>query len=194
MKHKSIRWLIAAWLAVVFAGCTPIAHIEKDRSANFSKYHTYAWVDKPVVKGLKKSRKNDLTENNIRNAVNEQLNKKGWREASRNPDILLNYELLVEKTEKEEHDPVYSQSYSRTFYNRYNGRYVTFYYPSQFMGYDYYSTTVKEGTITITMVDNHTDKMVWQGWATSELNSGRITSREVDLSVRAILSKFDTGK
>ena len=30
---------------------------------------------------------------------------------------------------------------------------------------------VREGTVTITMVDAKTNKTVWQGWTTDEVNS-----------------------
>ena len=196
MTLKSINWVTAAAVTavVLFAGCAGTAHIEKDESADFSKYHTYAWVEKPEEKEAKKARRNELTEANIRNSVNGQLQKIGWKEVSTNPDIMLNYELLVERNEKEQKDAVYSQSYTRSYYNRYTGRINTFYYPSQFMGYDSYSTTVKEGTVTITMIDNRTDKTVWQGWTTSELNSSKITGKEINQSVKTIFRKFDAGK
>ena len=196
MTNKSFYWVTAvAFTAVIlFTGCAGTEHIEKDKAADFSKYHTYAWVDKPVTEESKQSRRNELTEANIRNSVNEQLQKIGWKEVNANPDVILNYELLVEKNMKEQKDPVYSQSYTRSYYNRYTGKVNTFYYPGQFVGYDSYSTTVKEGTVTITMIDNRTDKTVWQGWTTSELVSSKITGREIDQSVKTIFRKFDAGK
>ena len=196
MTLRLFTWVSAVAVSAVllFSGCAGNAHIEKDKSADFSKYHTYAWVDKSDEKENKKNRRKELAETNIRNAVNEQLRKNGWREVSSNPDVLVNYELLVEKNQKQQQDPVYSQPYTRSYYNRYSGRMVTYYYPSQFMGYDNYSTTVKEGTITITMIDNRTDKTVWQGWTTNELNSSRITSNEIDQNVKSIFRKFDAGK
>ncbi|MEP7254989.1 MAG: DUF4136 domain-containing protein [Ferruginibacter sp.] len=196
MKHRSIKWVAATavTLVILFTGCAGNAHIEKDKSADFSKYHTYAWVEKPEEKATKKNRRNELTEANMRNSVNEQLQKIGWKEAGENPDIMINYELLVERNQKEQKDPVYSQSYTRSYYNRYTGKVNTFYYPGQFVGYDSYSTTVKEGTVTITMIDNRTDKTVWQGWTTSELMSSKITGKEIDQSVKTIFRKFDAGK
>ncbi len=196
MAHKSFIWLSAVAVSAVllFAGCAGTAHIEKDKSADFSKYQTYAWFEKPEDKETKKARRNELTETNIRNSVNGQLQKIGWKEVSANPDIMVNYELLVERTEKEQKDAVYSQSYTRSYYNRYTGKVNTFYYPGQFVGYDSYSTTVKEGTITITMIDNRTDKTIWQGWTTSELISRKITGKEIDQNVKTIFKKFDAGK
>ena len=194
MAKKSFTWVLAVFAALLFAGCAGNAHIEKDKNADFSKYRTYSWVDKTEVKEEKKNRRNDLTETNIRNAVNEELQKKGWQQAKSNPDVILNNELVVEKNQVQQQDPVYSQSYTRSYYNRYTGRVHSFYYPSQFMGYDSYTTTVKEGTVTITMIDSRTDKTVWQGWTTSEVNGRDITSREIDKNVKTIFKKFDAGK
>ncbi|WP_462254519.1 DUF4136 domain-containing protein [Ferruginibacter sp.] len=183
-----------ALAAAIFTGCASSAHIEKDNTADFSKYQTYAWVEKEKTeeKNAKQNRKNELTETNIRNAVNGQLQKNGWKEVNTNPDVMLNYELLVEKNTRNQQDPVYSQPFTRSYYNRYTGRLNTFYYPSRFVGYDSYTTTVKEGTVT--MIDNKTDKTVWQGWTTSELNSNKITGKEIDQNVKTIFKKFDTGK
>ena len=196
MKIKSVNWVAAVALsaALFVTGCAGTAHIEKDKSADFTKYKTYAWVEKPETTESKKAMKNGLTETNIRNSVNTQLQKIGWKEVNANPDIMVNYELLVDRTEKEQKDAVYSPSYTRSYYNRYTGRVNTYYYPSQFSGYDTYTTTVKEGTVTITMIDNRTDKAVWQGWTTSELNNSKITGREIDQSVKTIFRKFDGGK
>jgi len=196
MKKKAINWVAVAALsaALFITGCAGTAHIEKDKTADFSKYKTYAWVEKPESKETKKVLRNGLTETNVRNSVNAQLQKLGWKEVSVNPDIMVNYELLVERSEKEQKDAVYSPSYTRSYFNRYTGRVNTYYYPGQFVGYDTYSTTVKEGTVTITMIDNKTDKAVWQGWTTTEIESRRMSGKEIDQSVKTIFRKFDAGK
>lgn len=196
MKTKAINWVAAvvSLAALFITGCAGNAHIEKDKTVDFSKYKTYAWVEKPETNETKKALRNGLTETNVRNSVNAQLQKIGWKEVSVNPDIMVNYELLVERSEKKQKDAVYSPSYTRSYFNRYTGRVNTFYYPGQFAGYDTYSTTVKEGTVTITMIDNKTDKAVWQGWTTTEIESRRMSGKEIDRSVKTIFRKFDAGK
>lgn len=194
MKYISIKLFTGLLAVFLFAGCAGTAHIQKDKNADFSKYKTYAWVDKPDAKEKNKNWKHDITEVNVRNSVNAELQKKGWSETTLNPDVIINYELLVEKNQKEQQDPVYSEPYTRSYYNRRTGRIHTFYYPSQFRGYDSYSTTVREGTVTISMIDSQTDKAVWQGWTTSELNGRNISSREIDRNVKTIFKKFDAGK
>jgi Domain of unknown function (DUF4136) len=194
MKTRLIVAAAALSAVLLITGCAGTAHIEKDKTVDFSKYKTYAWVEKPETKETKKALRNGLTETNVRNSVNAQLQKIGWKEVIANPDIMVNYELLVEKNQKEQKDAVYSPSYTRSYFNRYTGRVNTYYYPGQFSGYDTYTKTVKEGTVTITMIDNKTDKAVWQGWTTTEIESRKMTGKEIDQSVKTIFKKFDAGK
>lgn len=194
MKKNWKVW--SGFTAVLFllASCGPSAHIEKDDNTDFRNYKTFAWIEKDNG-GKKNAPKNDLTEQKVRQAVNRELEKTaGWKEDTRNPDILLSYDVLVERSVKQQSDPVYSNPFTRTFYNPYSRRYVNVYYPSRFQGYDNYDVPTKEGTITITMTDQNTDKTVWQGWSTDEVDSRHMTSKEIQSSVKAIFRKFDVAK
>jgi hypothetical protein len=195
MKTKPFK-LVSFSLAVILflAGCANNAHIEKAKGADLSKYKTYGWVEPEKTKETKKDRNRDIVEQNIRTAVDEQLQKSGWQFTELNPDVLVSSDLVIEKSKKELSDPVYSRPVTRTYFNRYSGRFNTFYYPSQFMGYDRYSTTVKEGTVTVSMIDVKTDKAVWQGWATNELSRNYISDKEINKNVQSIFKKFDAGK
>jgi hypothetical protein len=178
-------------LAIVFllASCAPTAHVEKDDNTDFSHYKTFAWVEK------EKQSKNDLTEQKIRDAVSKELERSaGWRENKRNPDVLLSYDVLVERSSRSSSDPVYSRPFTRTFYNPYSRRFFNVYYPSQFMGYDNREIPVREGTVTVTMTDAKSEKTVWQGWSTDEVDSRHMSSKEIQSSVRAIFRKFDIAK
>lgn len=180
------------FFSFVLQGCGPTAHVQKDNTVNLGDYKTYAWSETSDVKGKKGA--NTLTEQKIRNAVDMELQKQGWREVKKNPDVLLNYDVLVEKNTVQQSDPVYSRSFTRTFYNPYYRRYFSVYYPSQFLGYNESNVTRKEGTITITITDTDTDKMVWQGWTTEVVDSKNLTDKEVESSVKAIFRKFDVAR
>lgn len=183
-------------LAVVFllASCASTAHIEKDDNTDFTKYKTFAWAEKED-KDTKGNKNTDLTERKIREAVNKELEKTaGWRETKNNPDVLLSYDVLVERSSRSQSDPVYSNPFMRSFYNPYSRRFYRVYYPSRFMGYDNYDVNTREGTVTISMIDANTEKTVWQGWATDEVGSRNLTSKEIQSSVRAIFRKFDIAK
>ncbi len=179
----------------LLASCGPTAHIEKDDNTDFGRYKTFAWIDKDGEGKKDRNRSNDLTEQKVKEAVSKQLEKSaGWRETKRNPDVLLSYDVLVEKTVKQESDPVYSRGFTRSFYNPYSRRIINVYYPSQFMGYDSYNVNSREGTITISMIDASTEKTVWQGWSTDEVDSRRMSAKEIESSVKAIFRKFDVAK
>ena len=62
------------------------------------------------------------------------------------------------------------------------------------MGYDRDVREVREGTVTISMIDAKTDKTVWQGWTTDEVRSRSLSTKEIDNSVRTIFKKFDVAK
>ena len=192
MKKKSLQLLGSlAITTFILVGCSAPAHVEKDKSADFSQYKTYSWIDH---NSGKKGKGNNLEEQNVHNAVVKELQKNGWKEVSGSPDLLVSYDVLVERNNRRSTDPVYSQSYSRLYFNPYTRRYGTIYYPSQFLGYNDYNVPVREGTLTITMMDARSEKTVWQGWSTDEVNSKYLTNGEIQSSVKAIFRKFDVAK
>lgn len=190
MKYWKL-WSGCLGIVFLLASCGSTAHIEKDDNTDFSQYKTFAWIDR---EGAKHNKMNDLTETKIREAVNKELEKTGWRESRNRPDVLLSYDVLVEKSVSQRSDPVYSTPFTRTFFSPYSRRFINVYYPSRFMGYDNYDVPTREGTVTISMIDARTDKTVWQGWTTDEVNSRNMSSKEIQNSVKAIFRKFDIAK
>jgi len=192
---KTIKWKIAG-LALVFsfvlAGCASVAHIEKDPSADFSRYKSYAWLDKAKDDSTKTG---DILEATVKSVVNAELQKMtGWRESASKPDLLLSYDVLVERSVREQNEAMYSRPFTRTFYNPRAGRFFNVYYPSQFMGYDNYGVQVQEGTVSVSMIDTRTDKTVWQGWTTEQIDSRKMKSKEVETAVKTIFRKLDLAK
>ena len=195
MKRNLKLWGVYSIVVFLLASCGTTAHIEKDDNADFSKYKTFAWIDKDGEGRSDRNKNNDLTEQRIREAVNKELEKTaGWKEAKNRPDVLLSYDVLVERGTKESTNPVYTRPYSRLVYNPYTRRYTTIYYPSEFAGYERDERPIKEGTVTISMIDTKTDRTVWQGWTTDEVNSRNLTTKEIQNSIKSIFKKFDVAK
>ena len=192
MKTINLKTAIVAVLGIgLLAGCASAVHIEKDENANFSKYKSFTWLHGDNGKLENQS---DLMETKIRNAVSKEFEKIGWKESKNRPDVILDYDVLIERTSKTQSDPLYSQPYRRLVYNPYTRRYATIYYPSQFLGYDSYEKVVREGTITVTMIDAKTDKTVWQGWTTEEVNNRNLTNKEIQKAVANIFKKSELAK
>lgn len=192
MKNlKAIGFILI--ISAVAIGCANPVYVQKDESANLAKYRTYSWVETRDNKDNNKSA-TAFAEIGVHNAVNTELASQGWKEVTSNPDVLLSYDILVERATQQESSPVYSQPFTRFFYNPYFRRWGTIYYPSQFLGYETNQVPVRQGTITITMIDPNTDKSVWQAWTTKTIDYGRLTSDEIASAVHSIFKKFGSSK
>lgn len=176
---------LAATLALT--GCAVTSHTETAKGADFSRYKTFAWAGDTNVSTKKGG--NDIVDDNIKNAIDQQLQKKGWRESADHPDILLDYNIAVQVGQKRESNPMYSYPYTRYIYTR-RGIY-SMWYPSMLMGYNSYNVPFREGQLTVNMIDAKTNKLVWTGWAEGEITRRQISSKEAEAQVKSIFKKFD---
>lgn len=175
------------FLSTIFLlSCGSNVYVEKVDDDILARYKTFDWAydseeQKPTL--------NDIQITNLKKEVYAVLAEKGMRHDSIKPDVVIKADVLIERAIRERSDAVYSQPYSRTFYNRYSGRIVNVYYPSQFLGYDQNQYQVKEGTLTLSFFDSQTEKMVWQGWTVTNIGSN-FTSSQLMSAARKILKKF----
>ena len=169
--------------------CSSPAYVQKDDSVNMSDYKTYMWVETRSSENDESKRATQYADISVHNAVNNELSKWGWREVSDNPDVYISYDVMVERNTETQQQAVYSEPFTRYYYNYRLRRWSPIYYPSQFLGYQMYETPVKEGTITITMVDAQTDKKIWQGWTTERLDNSGITDINAKKTVRNIFKQ-----
>lgn len=172
--------------------CGRTAYVQKDADVDFSTIKTYSWVTTQAnkEKASVQIKNDDLTNRKIRQAIDKNLAEKGWKEVKKNPDVYLVYDIMIEEENKKVTTPVYSQSFTRWFFNPRNRRWVPVFYPSQFMGYDEDMEKVKEGTLTLTLMDADTDKTIWQGWTTSEMSGRKLTDKQIESKVKAIVAKL----
>lgn len=184
---KTIINALFALIVVTAVGCSASAHIEKDNAVNFNQYRTFGWAEE---KTLKDRNSNDIIDAKLKAEVAKYLEKNGWRESKNKPDVILDYNIVVEKNIREDNKAVYSQPYTRFFYNPYTRRVMPVYYPAQIVGYETYEIPVKEGTLTLHMIDNKTNKLVWQGWTSDEITERQISSKDVLQGVNNIMKKF----
>lgn len=191
MKWK--QWMMSLTTLVILAACGRTAYVQKDTDVDLSKIQTYSWVKTQADKEDRsnKGRTDDLTARKIRESIDRNLHEKGWKEVTKNPDVYFVYDVMIENEDKRIQRPVYSESFTRWFFNPSSRRWVPVFYPSRLMGYDEQTRRVKEGTLTLTMLDAETDKTIWQGWTTSELDGKKLTDKEIDGNVKAIIKKID---
>lgn len=198
MMYKNVMkklWL-PVLAAFVITGCGVQSYVEKDPSVDLNKYKTYAWIGDNNSKKKNDKPYKDFQESYLIDLVSQQLEKNGFVQAKpgEKPDVLVDYDIMIENQVRPQSDPVYSRSFVRYFYNPYTGRINSFWFPSRYMGQTTYDVPYKSGTVTINIVDNDSKKLVWQGWAETEVTRKHINNDDMNKIVKSIFKKLDVAK
>ena len=172
------RWMggiaAAAVAALVVAGCATLnvrSYVE--RSADFTRYHTYAWEpETSFATGDPRLDNNPFFQERIRLAVERQLGARGYEKTfSPNADLIVHY-----------HASVTQQILSRELDRAYGAC------------DDCRPEVFDAGTLFIDFVDRRAIKVVWRGWAEGAI-AGVIDNQSsmeatVDGAVARILERF----
>jgi hypothetical protein len=92
---KVIR--IIALAVACFSGLAPAQKIDTqyNRDTNFSQFHTYRWITI-----TSSSAPNQITAENIVNAINTQLAQKGLVQTAANADLLVGYQTSINQQQQ----------------------------------------------------------------------------------------------
>jgi uncharacterized protein DUF4136 len=92
---KLIRWVVPAFLLLAGVATAQDVRMNYDKSADFSKYKTYKWVE------MKTSDKDQMIDNQIKSAIDAELATKGLTKSeSDNVDLFVGYQIAI-STEKQ---------------------------------------------------------------------------------------------
>ena len=192
MKRQLFMLSLVIGTAFALSSCSTTSHVAVAQGVNFNSYKTFGWTNDVTKKAGRVD--NDIIDNKIKNSISADLEKKGWQETDQQPDVLIDYNVMVEKKVKKEADPVYAYPYSGYYYNGWRHRMGFFYNPVMLAGYHTYNVPFKEGTLTVNMMDAHTNKLIWQGWSRGEVGSRNVTTNDVKHDVKSMFKKFDLPK
>jgi hypothetical protein len=171
---NTIRRVVVTLAVVVVLFSIPAlaekVETDYDHTANFSQYHTYSWG--PV-------RATDpLFEKRIRDAVDRELQTKGWQSVPAGGDVTLT--AVATKKNKAEYT---------TFYDGLGGGW-------RWRGWgDGMATTTVDnipvGTLVIDMYDTSTKQLVWRGLATDQLSDKPDKdTKKLEKAVNKMFDKF----
>ncbi|HKT35377.1 MAG TPA: DUF4136 domain-containing protein [Nitrospira sp.] len=166
--------LLAAWAA----GCSsPKVGYDYDRSADFNRYHTYAWVAGVQVATGDRRLDSSLVDARIRTTVDRILSTKGYM-ASRHssPDFFVAYHAGMK-------DMMKGASTQNYIGDRAHGTFTTI---SDIQPYH-------EGTLTIDIVDAASRQLIWQASAYADVDQSlgpEERDARMNSIVRAMLSHF----
>lgn len=141
---------LAVSLAIGAAACAPVrVNASLERGMDFTKYDSYTWAASDRFStGDPRLDNNEFFENKLRSVANTILQQRGFEEATPGTaDLVIHYHASVAET-IDVNDLDRQYGYCETCR------------PSI---YD-------AGTITLDLVDAHTNKLVWRGWSEGSLD------------------------
>jgi hypothetical protein len=158
-------------LAALAGGCvTPKIGYDYDRSANFSRYHTYAWVSTAQETTGDRRLDSSLLDSRIRSAIDTQLRAKGYLATNASPDFVVAYHVGLK-------DMMKGASTQNYIGDRAHGTFTTI---SDIHSYN-------EGTLLIDILDAKSRQLIWQASAQADVDQS-LGPKERDARVHDVIS------
>jgi hypothetical protein len=158
--------MIVATLILVGSTLADV-HTDYDHKADFSRYHTYQWIKVQTTDPLWQQR--------ISEAVDHELQAKGWQRVDSGADVALS---AVGAT--------HNQQEYQTFYNGLGGW--------RWRGMGETTTTVENypvGTLVLDMYDGRNHQLIWRGTSSDTLSSKPSKNeKKLDKDVSKMFDKF----
>lgn len=170
---NTISKLSVLLLLLVMAACSPgyTVYSDGDRRVNLRNFSTYQIVDatgKPQDPILD----NQFNRERVENAIHHQLALRNFKQDDENPELKI------------------------MFYSERRDRQETQYGNNMGWGWGFprsnaYVRSYVESTLIIDVIDASTNKLVWQGWASSEMSRNMKNPEKVIAEkVKEIFNKF----
>ncbi|MBJ6119775.1 DUF4136 domain-containing protein [Pontibacter sp. BT310] len=149
-------------------------------------FKTYAWFqDQPAAPIAYGERYTGSLNKHIRQAVEEELQKKGFTKATgANPDILVAYDVSVSVPVEKDIDTNYIKGFGYSY--AYMSGYRYNYGNEELPGYravDLY----KSGTLIIDLVNPKTNELMWRGWKEGAISNFKAGYSSVRSEVEKVL-------
>lgn len=174
IKKILIKVFSFIFAATLIVSCSPTVKVtsDYDRNADFSAYKTFSVYNLTTAPNV-----NLLNAERIWNSIRKEMIRKGYKENDHNADLLVNaFSVLKDKK--------YVAATGNGLYRPYWGTAST-----TFHAYDY-----KDGTLIIDVLDAKTNRLVWQGTGSAELNKRPKNPDEaIGNAVARIIADFPTG-
>jgi hypothetical protein len=169
---KIARYIVPAGLLLLAFAVTAVAqnvHTDYDKHADFSQFHTYSWV--------KVKTENPLWEQRIKDAVDKQLQAKGWQRVDSGGDVALTA-VGAAKNQQE----------YQTFYNGFGPGW-------RWGGFGNEATTTvqnyKVGTLVVDMYNAQNKELLWRGTSDDTLSDNpQKNEQKLDKAVDKMFDHF----
>ena len=170
--YRTLNAVSFSAVVLIAAGCAsgPDLRSDYDRSANFAEYETYRFYDDAGPGG---SNYQDLFSQYVEAAIDKEMQARGYRKTESDPDLLINFNAILEDKTKITTSPAPMTGYGVGYYGYRGGFYDPWY------GYGYAQEThvsqYTQGTFNIDLVDAAKKKLVWEC-----VGVGRVSEDKLD--------------
>ena len=172
--------LFALLLACLATGCSSLeVHTDWDQSTDFSQLKTYSWATAVQPDTGNAQIDDDLFDERIRRAVDQDLSAKGYQKLSAGtPDFLVSYKITVKDQTDVDSMPTLG----------YGGRWAG--------GGEVFTVHYQMGTLFLDLKSTATGKLIWRGIATDVVEPSKTPEKgdaKIINSVDAVLANFPPG-
>lgn len=191
---KKIKFLSYVIVAIVLAGCSTTSSIitDYDRDAQFNDYKTFYWADEFKMKKQNSEEDplfyNSLIQARMKNAIEQQMEARGFTLSEEKPDLLVNASVQMEEDQSGgSYASPYLYPYS-PFHSGFGHSFGHFY---GFYGTQGTSSHMA-GAIVVQLIDRSKKQLVWQGYAPDILHTDTENKRkELNDAIVDIFSRYD---
>lgn len=170
-------------LGVTACASGPSIRSDYDHTADFASYRTFGFMS-PL--GTDRAGYSTLVTERLKTAARLQMEQKGYSYDPKAPDLLVNF--LVQVRERTEYVPPPPMPWGPNYYGYRMGWYGA--WPGYGFGPDLIQYT--EGVLNVDLIDASRKQLVWEGIATSVLDSTEQASSAayIDPLVAQIFSRY----
>ncbi len=181
MKWMS-RIALAALITPLAACSSTTVQSDFDPNYSFSGLSTYTWAQR-TTQGQDPAVYNDIVEARVKEAVNQALQAKGYREvsASDSPTFLVAWHGAI-NTKQNINTVGTSYGYGWGWYGGWGGPGIS--------TSTTYVTEWKQGTLIVDIVDPKGNKLVWRGSAQGEVDEHRNDPQKMQKNLNEAVTKM----
>jgi hypothetical protein len=171
---RAFKYLFMLFALLLAAGCAPLAvNVDYDTTFDFTKLKSYDWLPSPPG-----SNREELAAKRFEQAVNSQLQAKGFARSAESPDFLIAMEG-VKKT----------VSAGSTAVGASIAVPVGSHGAVHVGGGKSKPRVKQEGTLTLNFTDPGTKSLIWEGSATAEIQ-GKSSPEEQQAMINQVIAEL----
>ncbi|MFN4145148.1 MAG: DUF4136 domain-containing protein [Runella sp.] len=186
--------VISALLMGALVSSCATVNVDKSAKINFDNYRKFSFAQ-PELAGQVQNPllHNGITNQNIEQAISDEMAKKGIVRDDQNPDFLIMYhEFFQNKTQRVAN---YTYGYGNWGFGPIRYGFRGRIYPVSYAYYynpwgGYHTEHYTDGTLIVDVIDAKTNQLLWRGSIENPVNNPARLSRQFAREAHQILTKY----